>query len=43
MGVLKYPPSERKEHMVTVSVAGLDSGCEGMQEVLWVLYRPLGY
>jgi hypothetical protein len=49
MGVLTYPPSERKEaldaahgHMRTASVTRLDSGCEGIQWV-WLLYRPLGY
>jgi hypothetical protein len=48
-GVLKYAASGLKEAldaphgwMRTASLRGLESGCEGTQEVLWVLHRPLG-
>jgi hypothetical protein len=50
MWVQKYPASELKEahdaahgHLRMASLPGLEGGGEGMQEVLWVLHRPLGY
>jgi hypothetical protein len=47
-GAHTYPPSELKEALdaahgwIPASLIGLESGCEGMPGVLWVLYCPLG-